>query len=304
MAKKTLRWLILGGTLFFIIKALKNNWQEVAAIHIDNIGWSILALATGITLMAHIWAGWVWTWVIKELCPSIYAAHFIQVYLKTNIAKYLPGNIWHYYGRIVGARSAGVSLSVATLSVLLEPLLMAAAALIIVILGSQFTRTDSSMILAAQVTGLLITLAAIHPQFLNRILHSLQKAKQKKAPQDSVSITPVNLKRYPFIPLLGEFGFLGLRSSGFLLTIFALQPLHWQQIPLIIAAFSFSWLLGLVVPGAPGGLGVFEATAIAMLQSHFSMAVIIGAIGMYRLVSTLAEIIAAILAWSDERLTN
>jgi len=41
--------------------------------------------------------------------------------------QYLPGNVWHY-GRISAAVKAGVSGSAATLSVLLEPLLMAAAA--------------------------------------------------------------------------------------------------------------------------------------------------------------------------------
>jgi uncharacterized membrane protein YbhN (UPF0104 family) len=61
-----------------------------------------------------------------------------------------------------------------------------------------------------------------------------------------------------------------------------------------------AWLLGLVVPGAPGGLGVFEATAIALLQQHFPTAVVISATGLYRLVSILAETAGAGLAWLDE----
>ncbi len=303
MMKKTLRWLILGGTLFFLAKALKDNWQEVATIHIDGVGWSILVIAIGVTLSAHIWAGWVWTWVLKELYQSIYPAQFMQVYLQTNIAKYLPGNVWHYYGRIVGAHSAGVSHGVAALSVLLEPLLMAAAALIVVILGSQSLVSHSIIILVAQVFSLCVVLGVMHPRILNRILSVLQKLKFQKSQNQSGSTSPIYLKRYPFMPLLGEFGFLGLRNVGFLLTLFALEPVSWHQIPLLVTAFSFSWLLGLVVPGAPGGLGVFEATAIAMLQHRFPIAVIIGVVGMYRLVSTLAEVIAATLAWIDERRT-
>ncbi|MDJ0800483.1 MAG: UPF0104 family protein [Calothrix sp. MO_167.B12] len=303
MMKKTLRWLILGGTLFFLAKALKDNWQEVATIYIDGVGWSILAIATGVTLLAHIWAGWVWTWVLKELHQPIHPTQFIQVYLQTNIAKYLPGNVWHYYGRIVGAQSAGVSAGAATLSVLLEPLLMAAAALMIVIMGSQVLVSNSILVLVAQVVGLLVVLAVMHPQFLNRLLSLLQNLKLKKSPKESVSTSVINMKRYPLIPLCGELAFLGLRSGGFLLTLLAVEPVNWQQFPLLIAAFSFSWLLGLVVPGAPGGLGVFEATAIAMLQHRFPIAVVISAIGMYRLVSTLAEVLAATLAWIDERRT-
>jgi uncharacterized membrane protein YbhN (UPF0104 family) len=44
---------------------------------------------------------------------------------------------------------------------------------------------------------------------------------------------------------------------------------------LLLGAFSLAWLLGLVVPGAPGGLGVFEATAIALLQQRFSGGLVI-----------------------------
>lgn len=131
------RWLILGGTLFFLVKAFKNNWHEVAAIRIEALGWATLAIALCVTLLAHIWSGWVWTWMLDELNQPVPRKVFIQVYLKTNIAKYLPGNVWHYYGRITAAKNAGVTANIATVSVLLEPLLMAAGALIVVLLCLQ-----------------------------------------------------------------------------------------------------------------------------------------------------------------------
>lgn len=299
--KQFLRWVILGGTLFFLAKALKDNWQEVATIHIDAVGWAILLIATGVTLLAHTWAGWVWTWVLRELNQPVNSQEFIQVYLKTNLAKYIPGNIWHYYGRIVAAKNANVSTGAATLSVLLEPLLMAAAALIIVLLGSQFmTETTTIILLIAQLLGLLGVLCVLHPKFLNKATRLLQRIKVKKSASNTEQTVPLSLEKYPLRPLLGELGFLGLRSTGFILTLFALSPLNWSQIPLLLGAFSFAWLLGLVVPGAPGGLGVFEATAIALLQQHFPSAIVISATGLYRLVSILAETAGAGLAWLDE----
>lgn len=306
MWKQVLRWLILGGTLFFLIKALKDHWIEVTAIQIDGIGWAILAIATGTTLLAHIWAGWIWTWILKELNQPIASFQFIQVYLKTNIAKYLPGNVWHYYGRILAAKNANVASSAATLSVLLEPLLMAAAALIIIILfGSQFAITNTNILLQVlQLLILAVVLGAVHPRFLNPVLRLLHNWKAKKSNQTVNSSQSLNIERYPLRPLLGELGFLGLRSIGFILTIFAIFPLQMGQIPLLLGAFSFAWLLGLVVPGAPGGLGVFEATAIALLQHRFPAAVVISAIALYRLISIVAEIVAAASAWLDERLTE
>src|SRR4028118_16473 len=129
--KPYLRWAILGVTLFFLAKALKEHWQEVIAIRVSGSGWVYLAIALGVTLLAHIWTGWVWSWILREFDQSVAGIWGIQVYLKTNIAKYLPGNVWHFYGRVSAAKAAGIPLTVATLSVLIEPLLMAAAALLI-----------------------------------------------------------------------------------------------------------------------------------------------------------------------------
>jgi glycosyltransferase 2 family protein len=305
MMKQFLRWLILGGTLFFLARAFKEHWLEVTAIRIDAVGWAIIAIATGVTLLAHIWAGWVWTWILQQLNQPVESVHFIQVYLKTNIAKYLPGNIWHHYGRIIAAKNANVSPGAATLSVLLEPLLLAAAALIIIVLlGGTFAPGNISLLTQiAQLLALLGVLCVVHPRFLNLAISFLQRLR-KKSDTSTESNATVRITRYPLRPLLGELGFLGLRSIGFILTIFALGPLNSSQIPLLIGAFSFAWLLGFIVPGAPGGLGVFEATAIALLQNRFPPAIVISAIALYRLISIVAETSGAALAWLDERLTK
>jgi uncharacterized membrane protein YbhN (UPF0104 family) len=295
--KQIVRWLILGGTLFFVGKAIKDHWLEVTAIRIDASGWAILAIATGITLLAHLWAGWIWTWILQELNQSVPSDQFIQVYLKTNIAKYLPGNIWHYYGRIMAVKNANFSSGAATLSVLLEPLLMAAAALIIIdVFGGAITTANTNLVWQIlQFLSLIVILGTVHPWFLNRSIRLLHRWRGKK------SQVLLQIKRYPLLPLLGELGFLVLRGSGFIFTMFALESVNLSQIPLLLVVFSLAWLLGFIVPGAPGGLGVFDATAIALLSPHFPTALVISAIAFYRLISIVAEVGGAALAWLDEQ---
>lgn len=294
--KLYLRWIILGGTLFFIATAIHQNWQEVAAIRITTSGYFKLAIALLVTLVAHIWSGWVWSWILHELnqpAPSLWS---IRVYLTTNLAKYLPGNVWHFYGRVIAAKNAGFSVAAATLSVLLEPLLMAAAALAIALTTG--TRTSGLM----QFLCLAVVLIAIHPRFLNPLLQLASRLKKK--PQDTQAAQiqpiqtqePIQIRRYPILPLLGEIGFVALRGLGFLLTLSALSPIAPVQIPLIFSAFSLAWMLGLVIPGAPGGIGVFEATAIALLNSEISTGTIIGGVALYRMISILAEVSGAGLA--------
>ncbi|QSV63477.1 MAG: UPF0104 family protein [Dolichospermum sp. DL01] len=304
--KKIVRWLILGGTLFFLLKALKDNWLGVSAIRISATGWLILVAATFITLLAHIWAGWIWSWVLKELNQSVSAIEFIQVYLKTNIAKYLPGNIWHYYGRIMAAKNANIPTNIATLSVLLEPLLMLAAALIIIVLfGSELVVNNLKFnLVILQFLSLIIVLSILHPRFLNPAIKLLDRWKNKKSNGENQLINSFIIKRYPVKPLLGELVFLGLRAAGFILTMLALTSLTWAQIPFLVGVFSCAWVLGLVVPGAPGGLGVFETTAMLLLQYHFPAALVISAIALYRLISILAETVGAALASLFERISN
>jgi glycosyltransferase 2 family protein len=296
--KPYLRWFILGGVLFFLIKTVKDSFAEVAAIRIDIYGWLILAIAIVVTIIAHVWSGWVWTWILAIFKQPLGVKEGIRIYLVTNIAKYSPGNIWHFYGRISAVGKKGGSRGAATLSVLLEPLLMAAAALLIGLvsstLGSGLGETihlDRRIYL--QLASLVAILIGIQPRILNILLHRLSRNKNKA---DATAAEAIKLTTYPLAPFLGEMGFVILRGIGFILTFVALQTITWQQIPQLLTSFSFAWLLGLIVPGAPGGLGIFEVTAFGLLDNtQFPSE--IAAVALYRLISILAEAIAALVGY-------
>jgi uncharacterized membrane protein YbhN (UPF0104 family) len=155
-----------------------------------------------------------------------------------------------------------------------------------------------------QFLALIIVLNILHPRFLNPAIKLLDRWKNKKSDGENQLINSFIIKRYPVKPLLGELVFLGLRAAGFILTMLALNSLTWAQIPFLVGAFSCAWVLGLVVPGAPGGLGVFETTAMLLLQYHFPAALVISAIALYRLISILAETVGAALASLFERISN
>lgn len=286
--KPYLRWLIFGATLFFIGSTLHHHWDQVKTLRLTEAGGYWLLAALGMTLLAHVWTGWVWSWILQTLGSAVSGGWAIGVYLTTNIAKYLPGNVWHFYGRVVAAKQIGVPTPVATLSVLLEALLMAAAALMLALVNA-----DRNWPL--QMLCLVGVLVAIHPAVLNPLLQLASRLKGKAT--DGAPSSPFRIQHYPFRPLLGELGFVTLRGIGFLCTIPALQALAPAQLPAALAAFSIAWVLGLVVPGAPGGIGVFEATALALLRGQLSVGVILGVVALYRVISVLAEVIGAGLAY-------
>lgn len=297
-AKPYLRWVILAITLGFILHTLRVNWQQVLTLRFSSYAIAELLLALGITLSAHIWAAWVWYGIMQSLNAPVPATWTIITYLKTNLAKYLPGNVWHFVGRIQFLREYGTPTGVAITGVVLEPLLMAVAALAIVLVS-----LPSSVI---QLGILVAVLVALHPRVLNPVLKWLAQTKLKQANRLEATEWQGNahipaLNRYPWQPLLGEVGFVMFRGVGFMLCFMALMTLGLEEMWTLVGAFSLGWLLGLVVPGAPGGLGVFEATVLAALTPTFPAAIVLGAVALYRLNSTLAELLGAGLAVLDER---
>lgn len=291
--KPYLKWIVLIATLIFLGQALKNHWQDVLNIRLTNAAWACLVASLGTTLLAHIWSGWAWKWIIQVLGWPVQGVWTVTIYLKTNIAKYLPGNVWHFVGRVRAVQTLGAPMGVAIVSVVLEPLLMAAAALALALLCTP----QQSLLQLACLLGVLV---GVHPRFLNPILDRLSRNKLKQSEMAASSVATA-LTHYPIKPLLGELGFVLMRGAGFLLALYALIQVPTGQWLQVISDFSIAWLLGLVIPGAPGGLGVFEATMLALMTPQFTTAVVLGAVALYRLISTLAEVSGAALAWLDKQ---
>lgn len=294
--KPLLRWVILGAALFFVAATARAHWQEVAAIRLTRQVWVGLGLALLTTLFAHIWAGGVWGLILRDLDQRVPTGWAIQTYLITNLAKYLPGNVWHFYGRVWATKAQGAPLAIALLSVVLEPLLMAASALMVGLVGLQQAGWGW------QLLSLILVLGLVHPHLLNPVLQKLSRQKASADDRALLGQKAIGLQRYPWVPLLGELVFLGLRGGGFLLIVGSFMPLYSSQMLPVLSAFSLAWLLGLVVPGAPGGIGVFEATAIALLPQSLTPAIILSSVACYRLVSTLAEALGAGLGWGWKRI--
>ncbi|MEM8638512.1 MAG: lysylphosphatidylglycerol synthase domain-containing protein [Cyanobacteria bacterium P01_G01_bin.54] len=291
--KLLLQWLILSGVLFFLGRTLFRHWQDVAQAvtqqSLAAIHWGYLGAALGVTAIAHLWLGAMWGLILRQLQQSVSLTWAIRVYLITNLAKYLPGNVWHFYGRVKATTAEqGATGAIATLSVILESLLMAAAALGVAILSFPSDHWP------LQGLALVLILLAVQPRWLNPLIRLASRLKKTRQ-------APKKLLVYPLLPLAGEGIYIVLRAGGFLLTLAALNALTLQQLPQLTSAFTLAWLLGFVLPGAPGGVGVFEGTLIALLPPDWIAGELLVAIALYRLISTLAEAIGAGGAWLNGR---
>jgi len=211
-----------------------------------------------------------------------------------SLAKYIPGNMWHFYGRIRAMQKAGSPLDIATLTTLLEPLLMATAAILTAIAATGQSELITEGGLIYQLFPFFFAgsvLMGIHPRILNPLLTLAGRFKKKTSAENHPKIM-----QYPWLPLLGEIGFVLLRGSGFIITIAGFTPLQTEELSLLLGAFSIAWFLGLVIP-SPGGIGVFESSAIALLTPSFPPAILLSSLALFRLLSLSAEVLAAGLSY-------
>lgn len=323
------RWLVGLAVVVFLAVTVQRRSADVLALRFLPGSGAALALAAAATTIAHGWSAIVWGQLLRSLGLPVPRSWALSVYFTTNAAKYLPGNIWHFWGRILAVvdrvTPAGGdrrwAWRPAVLCVLLEPLVMAAAA---GLLGLAAPLPLSGWLRGAIAIGIL---ASLQPRWLNPLIRRLGRKKltnrpappadsspdfapdvataqvstpefvSESAPESSPEPLPLRLDRYPLGLLLGELGFVALRGLGFLGAIAAFGSIVLTDVPAILGGFSLAWLVGLVVPGAPGGLGVFEATAIGLLSGHLPPGVLVGGVAVYRLLSVTVEASLAGLAW-------
>ena len=299
-------WITLGS-LGFVMAALLGHGQQLVQLRLDGQGWLWLLLGVGVSLLSLVVNGLAWGVVLRwlELRPDWPAV--VELHLATNLRKYLPGGIWHLASRVQRLRREGAPLStptgttVALVAVLLDPLLAAVAALALVPSGGW----QKGLGLIA-----LLPLALLLPRCLDPLLTRLEwrRARDLGLEQDleqEAALGPSSLLRgYPWPPLLSELAFVLLRFGGFCCCIRAFDLPLDADAPAWLAGFALAWTAGLVVPGAPGGLGVFEAVLLLRLGAALPEAPLLAVALSYRLIVTLTDLLAAFLVALDGRLAS
>jgi len=282
-----------GACVVLLGLALVTHGREVLALAPDRRGWGLLMLGLGFTSVAQWSNALAWWGVLGWLGCAEPMADVLPLYVRTTPLKYLPGGVWHLLGRLRWLQARGRPGRQALVAVVLDPLLMAVAALALVPFGG----LQGGLGLVSPLALLLL-----RPRWLQPVLQRLIAGKRRLL-QDPASegalLAPAD---WPWTPLLLELPFLGFRFAGFaccLLSFSAAVPPGWGP---WLGSFALAWTAGLVVPGARGGLGVFELVLLARLRGAVPTAELLAVLVSYRLISVLAEGLAAAAALLDDRL--
>ena len=286
---------ITVASLAFISIVLVHQGQKLGQLRLGASGWWLLLLGLGFTWLSIMMNGLAWQLLLGWLGHRPKGVALVPLFVRSNLLKYLPGGIWHLVERIRVLRPA-IGGGTALAGVILDPLLIVAASSLLLIVGGW----QNGLLLLAPLPALLLLL----PRWRELILRRLERSKAAQLETQGVGELQVLGGRRdgcPWIPLAAELAFVLVRFAGFACCLLAFDLIP-PALPLWLAAFALAYAVGLVVPGAPGGMGVFEATLLLRLGSSVDEPSLLAVVLSYRVISTLADLLAAAVLAADQSL--
>jgi len=248
-----------------------------------NLFLSFLFCILSIYLNAYAWK-YIVRWFGKEFKSN----NLVSSYVLTNILKYVPGGIWHFGERFNFIKKISNS-QIALYSTLIEPYFM---------LSGSFLLASLGVIFSPLYFFLILPLVFLNRKFIYVVLKRLGSIKGKvfevlrfANSKDQFEKRINIISFFPAKALLLEIGFVLSKFTGFYICLNTFYSSNTLNVIFLLVIFSLSWSLGLVVPTAPGGVGVFEACLLFFVGRNIPQNTIIVSLIYFRVISTSADLL-------------
>lgn len=267
--KKAMEWggiaLGLCGVVFVLAKATTYFDDIRATLSLSTSNWVILCLATAAFAALNLLLARGWFHILRGLDMCISFASALRIYAQSQLAKYIPGNVFQFVGRQALTVSAGYGNGPVAKSTLLELLMLIglgalfAIPVLPILVFSVGPKIGLALLMVVLVPSIFMTHKYLGPEWL----------------------------------LSGISYFLFLLGTGIIfLIIFAAVfdgTLPWNTVTVLVCGYVVAWLAGLLTPGAPAGLGVREVVLIFLLSDLAQEPVVVAAVLVSRLVNIVGD---------------
>lgn len=227
------------------------------------LGLAALALIYG---ASNLLLAFAWWRLLHRLGVSVTRGWALRTYAVSQLAKYVPGNIFQFAGRQAIGVAAGIGNAPLAKSTVLELALIGAsgaffAPLVIPLLIERLDAVAASVIVFIALAGLALWLA-------RRL--------------GGAALGAAVLYYLAFLALSGVVFAATFQIAG--------GTLSGAGLPGIVGAYVLAWLAGLVTPGAPAGIGVREAVLLFLLAGFAAPPTILLAVVIGRAVTVLGDL--------------
>lgn len=300
MRARTWRRLLQGVAvaliLFFWLQALLRNWDELAAYD-WQIEWTWLLAAQALLLIQSVLLATIWWYALRLMGTDVSWRRGTALWLKTQIARYVPGGVWDIAGRLTLGHQQGLSVRAMSASMVLEMALQVLSASLFLLLvpllrGGVASSAYLVLALVLVVGSLLVIAPPVFSRLINLALRLLRR------PPLVMQMTYRDMLLLLAARVLGHL----LLGVGFVLFARGVTDISWSQAPVMMAAYVGAWLVGYLAVIVPMGIGVREGVLALLLQGLFPFSIIgVMALG-YRTWLLVRDLLAALLGvWLDRR---
>ncbi len=292
---KLLKKINFGGlkSIFFISSLL--YFGIYFFYNIDQISFDINLEKNGINLslsflfcvLSIYFNAYAWKYIVKWFGKEFKINNLVSFYVLTNTLKYVPGGIWHFVERFNFIKNISNS-QIALYSTLIEPYFMLSGSFLLASLGVIFSPFYFFFILPLVFLNrkLIYIVLKRLGSLKGKVFEVLRLSNLKDQFEKKINI----ISFFPTRALLLEIGFVFSKFIGFYICLNTFYTNDFNFIFLLVI-FSLSWSLGLAVPTAPGGVGVFEACLLFFVGRNIPQNGILVSLIYFRVISTSADLL-------------
>ncbi len=277
----------ISSLLYFCVYFFYNVDQISFDINLEKNGINLFLSFLFCVLSIYLNA-YAWKYIVKWFGKEFKSNNLVSFYVLTNILKYVPGGIWHFFERFNFIKKIS-NPRIALYSTLIEPYFM---------LSGSFLLASLGLIFSPLYFFLIFPLVFLNRKLIYFILKRLGSLKGKVF--ETLKLQNLNdqfeeriniISFFPTRALLLEIGFVLSKFIGFYFCLSTFYPSNTLDMIFLLVIFSLSWSLGLVVPTAPGGVGVFEVCLLFLVGRNIPQNEILVSLIYFRLISTSADLL-------------
>jgi len=277
----------ISSLLYFCIYFFDNIDQISFEINLERNGFN-LSLSFLFCVLSIYLNAYAWKYIVKWFGKEFKSNNLVSFYVLTNILKYVPGGVWHFVERFNFIKKIS-SPQIALYSTLIEPYFMLSGSFLLASLGLIFSPLYFLLISPLVfLNRKLIYLIFKRIGFLKGKVFEVLRLPNSK---DHFEVRINIISFFPSRALLLEIGFVLSKFFGFYICLNSFYTSNTLNSIFLLVIFSLSWSLGLVVPAAPGGVGVFEACLLFFLGKNIPQNTILVCLIFFRVISTSADLL-------------
>lgn len=263
-------WLILifGAAVTYLVGNFQDIVDRLRAVPFPVLLQTFALLAAGRLLLVSLSTHAVQT---VNWFPT-YRKMF-RIHALSQLAKYLPGGVWHFVGQAGFYRASGMNLPDITRALFIENLWL--------VLSAGFVGSTLLILFAQPAQGWVIGLLLAAWYVI--LLISTRWRVPEVHPRSLLAA---------FLVQAGIWTAFGLSFFS----ILDLPPV-WDTVTLGVGAFVISWLVGFLTPIAPGGIGVREVVLGGLILNLLPVEQSLVLVALHRMLWVLMELAFGLAAW-------